>query len=195
METFNETQNAKKYGAKDADLIAQNFNISLELGIIFCVNNISRYATRYNSNAEKGHNPADIAKMLDYVNRALQKTNNDYFKLLSELKVMIENNKNCVTKCLEISKIAIMYEKPFKVSNNKKYAENLRIFRMMFGYSQEYIGIKIGVSSTAYAKYERCETIITQKVMVDICGILGIDVNTLKTFDKNIYLKNSINND
>lgn len=193
METFNEEQNRLKYGNPEDDLIAQNFNISLELGIIFCVSSISRYAKRFDSLAEKGHNPADIAKMLDYVNRALQKSNNDYFKLLSELKVMIESNKNCVSKCLEISKIAMMYEKPFKVSNNKKYAENLRIFRMMFGYSQEYIGSKIGVSHTAYAKYERGETIITQKVMVDICGVLGIDVNTLKTFEKNVYLKSTNN--
>ena len=33
--------------------------------------------------------------------------------------------------------------------------------------------------------------IVTQKVMVDICGVLGIDVNTLKTFEKNVYLKST----
>lgn len=192
METFNEEQNRLKYGAPEEDLITQNFNISLELGIIFCVSSISRYAKRFDSVAEKGHNPADIAKMLDYVNRALQKSNNDYFKLLSELKVMIESNKNCVSKCLEISKIAMMYEKPFKASNNKKYAENLRIFRMMFGYSQEYIGSKMGISNTAYAKYERCETILSEEIMAKICEVIGIEKKTLKEFDKQTFLKKTI---
>lgn len=188
METFNEEQNAIKYGAKDNDLIATQFEISLQSGIIFCVDNIARYAKRYDSDAEKGHNPADIQKMLDYANRAIEKSNNDYFLLLNQLKSLIENNKKCLNKALEIKKICMTF-KPFKMANNKKHAENLRIFRMMFGYSQQYIGSKIGVSHTAYAKYERGETIITQNIMVDICGVLGIDVNTLKTFEKNVYLK------
>jgi transcriptional regulator with XRE-family HTH domain len=67
--------------------------------------------------------------------------------------------------------------------------ENLRIFRTMYGITQEFMAYKLGVSHTAYAKIERGETILSEDKITKICEIIGIETNTLKNFDKKNYLK------
>ena len=49
METFNETENALKYGAKENDVIAQIFSVSEKAGIAFCIGNALKYYTRFHS--------------------------------------------------------------------------------------------------------------------------------------------------
>ena len=68
--------------------------------------------------------------------------------------------------------------------------ENLRIFREMFGYSQEYLGEQLGISHTAYAKMERGETQLTETKLHKYCEVVGIEKEKLYEFDKNSYKKN-----
>lgn len=73
---------------------------------------------------------------------------------------------------------------------NKKLIENLRIFRQIAGISQEYMGIKLGISHTAYAKIETGKTPFSTKYRQKCCDIIGIEFETLKTFDKSVYYIN-----
>lgn len=106
QEVFSEEQNRKKYGEPENDLIAQWFAFNIDFGCLFCLVHIQTYARRYNSDAEKGHNEADIKKMLDFCNRAISYTQSQgedfYFILFIELKKLIDNNENCLEYCNEI---------------------------------------------------------------------------------------------
>lgn len=53
--------------------------------------------------------------------------------------------------------------------------------------SQEYMGIMLGISTTAYSKIERGKTPFSTKYRKKCCEIIGIEIDLLKTFDKSIY--------
>jgi transcriptional regulator with XRE-family HTH domain len=71
-----------------------------------------------------------------------------------------------------------------------RIVENLRIFREMFGYTQTYIADKLGISTAGYRKIETGETMLNAKKLPIICEILGVEEQTLRSFNKNNYLKN-----
>jgi transcriptional regulator with XRE-family HTH domain len=71
-----------------------------------------------------------------------------------------------------------------------KILENMRIFRLMFGFTQGEISEKLGISHTSYANLERGEAILDLEKIPTIEKALGIEEGTLKTFDKKKYLKN-----
>lgn len=62
--------------------------------------------------------------------------------------------------------------------------ENIRIFREMFGLSQEFVASQIGISHTAYAKIERGETKITWLRLTQICKVIEVSTKTVLEFDK-----------
>ena len=77
---------------------------------------------------------------------------------------------------------------------NNKIIENLRIFRQMYGLSQSYVAMKLGLSTAGYGLIESGETMLNPKKLPIICQIIGIEEDTLRTFDKNSYLtKHKIN--
>lgn len=76
-DTFNETENRLKYGAKENDIISQMFAISLNTGLSFCLGNALKYITRYESQSEKGNNPADLYKFKDYIQRCIEVCESD----------------------------------------------------------------------------------------------------------------------
>ena len=94
MEEFSELENRLKYGSENNDIISRMFNFSNERGVNFCVDNILQYATRFNSNATKAKNDADIFKMLNYCSRAIsQNKNESYRSLLNEIKELIQDKR------------------------------------------------------------------------------------------------------
>lgn len=62
--------------------------------------------------------------------------------------------------------------------------ENIRIFREMFGLSQEFVASQIGISHTAFAKIERGQTKITWFRLTQICEVIGVSTKTMIEFDK-----------
>lgn len=66
------TENELKYGVKNKDVIAQLGAIKPIYAFVFCIGNILKYATRYNSQSEKAYNTADLDKINDYANRAFE---------------------------------------------------------------------------------------------------------------------------
>ena len=79
-DTFNETENRLKYGAKENDIISQMFEISLQTGLAFCLGNALKYITRYESKSEKANNHADLHKFHDYIERCIEVCESDISK-------------------------------------------------------------------------------------------------------------------
>lgn len=70
METFNPQENQKKYTRNGQDLIAEWAEISPRVAVIACITQLQKYCRRFGSDSAKSANPADLAKALDYLNRA-----------------------------------------------------------------------------------------------------------------------------
>jgi transcriptional regulator with XRE-family HTH domain len=71
----------------------------------------------------------------------------------------------------------------------KKILENMRIFRLMFGFTQGEISEKLGISHTSYANIETGKAILDPNKLPIIAQALGVEEETLHNFDKNKYLK------
>jgi hypothetical protein len=100
QEQFDEEQNRLKYGAIHHDLIAQMFAYSYARGMIFCTDNIQRYARRFIGKSNKAANDADIFKMLDYCERAKQQKENTLIN-----QIIVHINEKEFSQVCEKSKI------------------------------------------------------------------------------------------
>ena len=67
-------QNLLKYGDKDHDVISDAYRISKEVGDSYCCLNAIKYLRRYISKSKKAGNKQDLLKIIDYVNRAMEKS-------------------------------------------------------------------------------------------------------------------------
>lgn len=66
--------------------------------------------------------------------------------------------------------------------------------RELCGYSQEYMGLRLGISQTAYSKIERSAGYIAPARLSFIAEILGVEVSFLLDFDvDSIFRKNHEN--
>lgn len=78
------TENVKKYGTKENDIIEDQFNKHILCGIGFCLGNLNKYIKRFISTSEKANDKEDIIKMHDYINRCEEKvikqSNFDYLR-------------------------------------------------------------------------------------------------------------------
>ncbi|MCF2442972.1 helix-turn-helix domain-containing protein [Dyadobacter sp. CY345] len=61
----------------------------------------------------------------------------------------------------------------------KTVAANIRKVREYRDYTQDYMAMKLGISQNAYSKIELAYTRITLERLIQIAGILEIDVITL----------------
>ena len=79
-------ENIKKYGIKEHDIISKQFDISFKSGITFCLGNVQKYLTRFNSVSVKGNNIKDIYKVYDYLERVNEKiSDNEHYLLLENI--------------------------------------------------------------------------------------------------------------
>ncbi len=74
--------------------------------------------------------------------------------------------------------------------------DKIRTVRMMKGYSQEYVGEKMGITGAAFSKIERNETDVSWNRLNEIAGVLGTTVSELTTFgEKNVFhISGGVNN-
>jgi transcriptional regulator with XRE-family HTH domain len=52
----------------------------------------------------------------------------------------------------------------------------IRQYRMLRGYSQEYVAFHLDISQKAYSKLERGETRLTVDRLLKLCEIMGIEM-------------------
>jgi transcriptional regulator with XRE-family HTH domain len=55
--------------------------------------------------------------------------------------------------------------------------------RELRGYSQHYMGLRLGISQTAYSKLERGTTAISPRRLAHLAQILEVEVSNLLDFD------------
>jgi transcriptional regulator with XRE-family HTH domain len=67
--------------------------------------------------------------------------------------------------------------------------QNLRILRRMQDYSQDYVASQMKISVVTYCHIETGKIPFTADYQKKACKIIGITIETLKTFDKNIYFQ------
>lgn len=67
-----EKKNREKYGSRDDDHIARCFKKSTQIGTIWCLENVIKYLTRFESSSGKSANPMDLLKSVDYIFRCYE---------------------------------------------------------------------------------------------------------------------------
>lgn len=64
--------NALKYNKQGHDLIADFAKLDTLASFHFCIGNAAKYARRFESKSKKANNPEDVAKIQDYLFRAVE---------------------------------------------------------------------------------------------------------------------------
>ena len=72
-----------------------------------------------------------------------------------------------------------------------KLSQKIRHIRELRGFTQEYMGTKLGMSQQNYSKIENEGTIIDEKTIERIALVLGIEKETLLGFDINFIFNNN----
>ena len=85
METFSPQDNKAKYERNGRDLISQWEEISPKLAVSFCIQNVQKFALRYESNSIKARNDTDVSKALDYLSRAKAISGKEYRYYIEQL--------------------------------------------------------------------------------------------------------------
>lgn len=62
---------------------------------------------------------------------------------------------------------------------NHKNLENVKILRLLKGYSQEYMAYKLGISQKSYSNIENGKTLLNDNLKNKISKILEIKPNTI----------------
>ena len=75
-----------------------------------------------------------------------------------------------------------------------KIGENIRKFRVLKGYSQEYMANVLEISQRNYSKIERNEIKVTDDKIFNIAKILEIQPQNLICFEESFSINKSINN-
>lgn len=68
-------------------------------------------------------------------------------------------------------------------STVKCILQRLRKVRLINGYSQEYLGLELGISTKAYSKIENGESKLTVERYLEICKLLNINPGELFSGD------------
>lgn len=55
----------------------------------------------------------------------------------------------------------------------------IRLKRLQLGYSQEYMGFKLGITQKSYCKIEKGETRLTVEMLLNICDVLELNPKEL----------------
>lgn len=98
--------NIKKYGDASEDIINLQYGIGIPCWVGFCMGNVQKYLKRYMSNSHKAANIADIAKVLDYINRLKEHVNPNVFSSLIE-SISEKNFKTAYAKAIEIQRALV----------------------------------------------------------------------------------------
>lgn len=70
-----------------------------------------------------------------------------------------------------------------------KTGNKIRSIRLLKGYSQEYMALKLNLSQSAYGKIERGESDITLSRLEQISFVLDMTPVDVLLFDKEVLLK------
>ena len=78
---------------------------------------------------------------------------------------------------------------------NNTVSKNIRKYRDLKGFSQEYMAEQMNLTQSAYAKIENTETKLTIDRLNEISKILEVDIaNLLEQKNSNIFKNNKIEN-
>jgi transcriptional regulator with XRE-family HTH domain len=72
---------------------------------------------------------------------------------------------------------------------NATLIENLRILRRMQDYTQDYVASQLKISVVTYSQIENGKIPFTADYQKQACKIIGISLETLRTFNKDIYFQ------
>ncbi len=72
-----------------------------------------------------------------------------------------------------------------KGKKNQSLLRTIKSIRLLKGYSQEYLAMKLNISQQAYQKLESGQTGLTKRKVEDICNCLELDISS---FDESEHL-------
>lgn len=80
------------------------------------------------------------------------------------------------------------------VDMTNKIGANISQLRTIRRLTQDNMAYELGISQSAYSKYESGETKITEKLLDQIAKILEVDKEIIEQFDDNAVFSNNTNN-